>query len=290
MLRILGKDYPLCVLDTLAVSKMVKQPTNMFRHFLEWSTSAVPFQFVPCFTVYTLMELRRSPDLFGRFIELFCPFPCVLLKGYAQLLEEEVGNYPDPSRIDPCSIAFTPLGGEGNQLANLPKILEHPDLLRQEREWNEAAPEIVSGMVSLVDNYLPAGTTYTQKEVGFFVWTASFSQLALHGYASFAERVHQRGGEPVEMDAFPSLKSMTYTVFHKFYADLNRRPADSDAFDVLIAAVLPYTEAVITEAHLAEALRKTKRRDPFLDHLRVFTLRDFRDGPPPLLEHRQEAR
>lgn len=286
MLRIVGKDYPLCVLDTLAASEMVKRPEHVFRHFLEWSTAAMPFQFVPCFTVYTLMELRRSPDLFARFIELFRPFPCVLLKGYVQLLEEEVANYPDPSGIDPCSIAFTSLGGEGNQLANLPKILEHPDLLRQERQWNEAAPEIVSGMASLVENYPPTGASYAQKEVEFFVWMASFSQLALHGHAAFAEQLHKRDGEPVEMDAFPSLKAMTYTVFHKFYADRNRRALGSDAFDVLIAAALPYTEAVITEAHLAEALRKTKRRDPFLDHLKVFTLRAFRDSPPPQPERR----
>ena len=33
-------------------------------------------------------------------------------------------------------------------------------------------------------------------------------------------------------------------------------------------------EAFITEAHHAEAIRKTKRRDAFLDHIQVFTLRD----------------
>jgi hypothetical protein len=47
-------------------------------------------------------------------------------------------------------------------------------------------------------------------------------------------------------------------------AGSGRRPADSDAFDVLISAALPYVEAVITEAHLAEALRKTQRQDEFL--------------------------
>jgi hypothetical protein len=62
------------------------------------------------------------------------------------------------------------------------------------------------------------------------------------------------------MDAFPSLKAMTNAVFYKFYADLNRNPSNSDAFDVLISAALPYVEAIITESHLAEALRKTMRR------------------------------
>ena len=49
---------------------------------------------------------------------------------------------------------------------------------------------------------------------------------------------------------------------------------------MLIASALPYVEAVITEAHQAEALTKIKRHDDFLSQLEVFTVRDFRDQPP----------
>src|SRR6266511_1917668 len=278
MLAVGDTSYPLCLLDTMAVSEMVKRPKGAFRHFLEWShASQTPF--LPCFTVYTLIELRRKPALFQQFVEQFHPFPCVLLKGYMELLAEEVASYPDPSRIDPCSIAFTPLGDTGNLLSNLPRILDLPEIAKQEAEWNEAGPEIVEGMVSLVRNYPPAGKTYTPEETRQFVWMASLQQLGHHDHMDFAHRVHE-GGEAVDVDAFPTLKAMTYTVFHKFYADRNRKPSDSDAFDVLIAALLPYVEAVITENHQAEVLRKTKRRDDFLSDLQVFTLRDFRDTPP----------
>jgi hypothetical protein len=279
MLKTGTNEYPLCLLDTMALSEMVKRPRGAFRHFLEWAHEGEK-PFVPCFTVYTLIELRRKSALFDAFIEHFQPFPCVLVKGYAEFMEEEVNSYPDPSDIDPCSIAFTPLGGEGNQLSNLRRILSLPQLVQGEKEWNEAGPEIVAGMVSLVKNYPPAGMTYTAAEIASFVEIASLSQLALHGYADFAESVHDRTGGPVDMDAFRSLKAMTYVVFHKFYADLNRKPSDSDAFDVLISAALPYAEAIITETHLAEALRKTKRRDDFLANLQVFTLRDFGVGRP----------
>jgi hypothetical protein len=279
VLRVLDTNYPLCLLDTLAVSEMVKRPAGALRNFYEWSHRSEP-TFLPCFTVYTLIELRRQPALFEQFIGQFHPFPCVLVKGYMNFLDEEVDCYPDPSQIDPCAIAFTPLGDEGNLLRNLPLILASQKLQEQERMWNEARSEIVEGMVSLVKDYLPEGDSYTADEVRQFVNWASFTQLTLHGHNHFVERLHA-GDQAVEMDAFPSLKAMTFTVFHKFYADLNRTPSDSDAFDVLISSALPYVEAIITEAHLAEALRKTKRRDAFLDHLQVFTLRDFRDDPPP---------
>jgi len=287
MLAVGDQNYPLCLLDTMAVSEMVKRPQGAFRHFLEWS-HAGQTPFVPGFTVYTLIELRRKPELFQQFIEQFHPFPCVLLKGYMELLAEEAASYPDPSQIDPCSIAFTPLGDEGNLLSNLPRILELPEIAMQEEEWNKAGPEIVDGMVSLVQNYRPAGATYTPEETRQFVSMASLQQLAYHDHVELIQRVHG-DGEAVDMDAFPTLKAMTYAVFHKFYADHNRKPSNSDAFDVLIAALLPYVEAFITENHQTEVLRKTKRRDNFLGGLQVFTLRDFRDAPPIATVHSSRA-
>lgn len=277
MLSLGDTKYPLCLLDTMVVSEMVKRPSGAFRNFYEWAHASEPLV-VPCFTIYTLMELRRSPALFEKFVEQFHWFPCVMLKGYAWLLEEEVAAYPDPSGIDPCALAFTPLGNEGNKLSNLPLLLQQPDLIKQEQHWNEVGPEIVEGMVSLVPNYPPEGDTYTSEEVRQFVWMASFSQLIYHE-EDFVKRMLERN-EEVQVDAFPALKAMTYTVFHKFYADRNRRVSDSDAFDVLISSTVPYVEAIITEAHQAEVLRKTRRRDGFLQDLQVFTLRDFRDAPP----------
>jgi len=277
VLRLGQTAYPLCLLDTMAVSEMVKRPTGAMRHFYEWAHSANPM-FVPCFTIYTLMEIRRKPELFERFVEQFSPLPCLMIKGYAQLLDDEVAAYPDPTGVDPCAIAFTPIGGEGNKLTNLPYLLDLPQHATQERHWNEAVAEIVEGMVSLVPNFPPESHAYTRDEVRYFVRTASYSQLIFHA-ESFVQQMIESGYE-IDMDAFPTLKAMTYTVFYKFYSDANRQPRQSDAFDVLIAAALPYVEAFITEAHQADALNKARRCDAFLDELHVFTLRDFLSEPP----------
>jgi hypothetical protein len=280
MLRGTHAEHPVCLLDTMAVSEMVKRPQGLFRHFLEWSHDGPTL--IPCFTVYTLMELRRKPDLFQQFIERFDGYLSGMAKGYMELMEEEAANYPDPSQIEACGLVFlpAPLGGEGNRLSNLPLILERPEQLEQERQWNEAAPQIVEGMASLVQNYPPEnGSAYTDAEVASFMQMVAIPQLIDHGHRRLVER-ELADDRPVDLDAFPSLKAMLYTVFHKFYADRNRKPLDSDAFDVLTASALPYVEAFITENHQGEVIRKTSRRDDFLDHLDVLTLRDFRTGPP----------
>jgi hypothetical protein len=280
MLRGAQGEYPVCLLDTMAVSEIVKRPQGLFRHFLEWSHDGPTL--VPCFTVYTLMELRRKPDLFREFIERFDGYPCGMAKGYIELMVEEAANYPDRSEIEACSLVFlpAPLGGDGNRLSNLPSILDSAEHSEAERRWNKAAPEIVEGMASLVRNYPPEnGTAYTQREVESFMQMVSIPQLVYHGHGPLVER-ELAEDRPVDLAAFPSLKSMTYTVFHKFYADRNRKPLNSDAFDVLTSSALPYVEAFITESHQAEVISKTNRRDNFLDHLDVLTLRDFGAGPP----------
>lgn len=76
------------------------------------------------------------------------------------------------------------------------------------------------------------------------------------------------------------MKAGLYTVFGKFYADRTRKPSRSDAFDLIISSATPYVEAIITENHQAEVLRKTMRLDDFISGLRVFTLKDFRTGSP----------
>jgi hypothetical protein len=96
----------------------------------------------------------------------------------------------------------------------------------------------------------------------------------------FAKQVVEIENQAVTIGAFPSVKATTYAVWHKFYADRSRRCTRSDAFDIIIASAIPYVDAVVTESHLAEALRKTKRLDDFIEQLTIHTLRDFRNSAP----------
>jgi hypothetical protein len=280
MLRIGDNTYRLCLLDTMALSEMAKSPDPIMANFLRWSQTEPLY--IPCFTVYSVMEIRSRPELFELFIERFAPWPCVLLKGYAHLLEEEVASYPHPDMLDPIAIAFTPLGSSGNMLANLPGLLEVEDLARNEAEWKANREAIVDGMTSLVANYQPRGAKFTAAEIRRFAWMTAFSQLFYHHPEFTTSRVDS--GHAVDVDAFPTLKAMAFTVFYKFYADRTRAAHVSDVFDVLIAAALPYVDAVVTEVHMAESLRKIARIDDFLQPLDVLTLRDLRAS------HRSEAR
>jgi hypothetical protein len=291
MITINGNRYRLVLLDTNALSEFAKRGES-FRHFLMWS-SAEPM-FVPCFSLFSVLEMRRRPDVYGRFKELFRVLPCMLVRSHEQLLEEEVHCYPDPSCIDPTLLGFSMLGGEGMDLVRVLDRASEDEFFRGKEEfWNEGAQEIVEGIASLVANFPADADSYTREEVQHFVEMAGFSQLAMRQH-DFAKQIVENLNQAVSMDAFPSLKATTYSVWHKFYADQNRKWTRSDAFDIIIASAIPYVDAIVTESHLAEGLRKTKRLDDFIRRLTIHTLRDFRHSAPlvplPAESDRREAR
>lgn len=272
-------EYRLCLLDTNAASTIGKSPVQL-EHFLTWSLTSTPV-LIPCFSVFTVLELRRRPEIYRLFLDLFRTVPCLLLKSHEQLLEEEVRHYPDFTAVDPILLAFSLLGGEGMDLERvLNESFEGGEFREQERYWNEGQDEIVEGITSLVQNFPPEGRTYSPVEVKFFVETTAFTQLAMRS-PGFAETIHDKD-EAVDIAAFPSLKATALTVFYKFYVDRTRKPSRSDAFDIIISTAIPYVDAIVTEAHQAEALRKMKGQDEFIAHLLVYTLRDFRHSAPAI--------
>lgn len=76
------------------------------------------------------------------------------------------------------------------------------------------------------------------------------------------------------MDKVPSFRIMTELVFYKFYPD-QRKPIDSDVYDITISLTFPYTNAVITEGNIKEIVNKIKRRTNFLKDLEVRTIREM---------------
>ena len=273
VIKINGTEYRLVLLDTNALSEFSRE-ANSFRQFLSWSNASPAF--VPCFSPFSVLEMRHRVDVYQGFKELFGVFPSIMLKSHEQLLDEEVKSYPDPTDIDPTLLGFSALGGEGMDLDRVLELAFGDAFVRgREKCWNDGRQDIVEGIASLVANFPPDGETYGPGEVRQFIEMAGFSQIAMR-QVDFAKQMVQINNQQVDISAFPSVKATTYAVWHKFYADRNRKWKRSDAYDIIIASAIPYMDAVITESHLAESMRKTKRLDDFIQHLAVYTLRDFR--------------
>ena len=275
MIKLNGTLYRLCLLDTNAVSEIVKNSAGEFASFSNWSLGHKPFH-IPCFSLFTIIELRRRRDVYDRFLELFSVFPCIILKGHEQLIEDEIAAYPDPSTVNPVLLGFGGLALPRDSRLDraLDAFFSSPSSRASEERWLAGRLEIVEGITSLVQNYPPESSAYKPGEIRVFLEMAVFQQIALHSYSFAKSQVDN--GEAVQIDAFPSLKMTVFTVFYKFYVD-NRRLQLSDAFDLVICAPTPYVDAVITERHQAEVIKKIKTRDSFLKKVAVKTIRDLRN-------------
>lgn len=271
MITLNGKTYKLCLIDTNVVSEMLKRPDPIMRHFFEIMK---PNEHIPCFSIFTILELRKWDDVYKRFLEAFSVLPCFILKSLDQLFQDELSAYPDHKKVTPILISSPGvLAPENQKLANILTLaFNNPEIKKLANKWNSEKSSILGGMLSLVKNYPPQNKKYTAREIRCFIEIAGFQQVAYRA-SGFAQQV-VREGKPVVVDAFPSIKMTAFTVFYKFYTD-ERRPQESDPFDIIISSVLPYVDIVFTEKHQAEVLKKIKKQDKFIESLEVLRLKDI---------------
>jgi hypothetical protein len=216
------------------------------------------------------------PWIYEKFLDYLCILPSFILKGYEQLLKAEIDRYPQPTEIDPTLIA--PVGikipPDMSQKEAFTKMFESRIFKQRELKWQHEQANILKGMLSLVRNYPPnSNGTYTTKMISEFVKRVTSHQIKLRAPQFFKK--NRLTDDNIEVDAFPSVKMMTFNVFYKFYPD-ERRPLKSDILDIIISSSIPYVDVVITEKHQAEIIRKTKEQDHFIDHVEVLTLADLR--------------
>jgi hypothetical protein len=271
MITLNGNIYKLCLIDTNAASEMVKYPNPVFRNFIQAMKLT---KYIPCFSVFTILELRQKEEIYHRFLDAFSTLPCIILKGLDQLFQNELEVYPDFSKVSPILVASPGvLAPNYHKLADILILaFSKPEIRELEDKWNSEKNSILEGILSLLKNYPPKGANYTSQEIRSFVEIAGFHQIAFRA-RNFAQQM-LTDGKHVMVDSFPSIKMTAFFVFYKFYTD-QRRPLESDAFDLIISAPLPYVDICVTEKHQAEILRRVKMQDKFLDSLEVLRLKDL---------------
>src|SRR5215216_1347361 len=191
MITLNGNTYKLCLIDTNAASEMVKRPDPIMRHFFE---AIKPNEYIPCFSVFTILELREREDIYKRFLETFSIFPCLILKSLDQLFQDELTAYPDHKKVSPILISSPGVLAPKNQkLADILTLaFDMPEIQKLANKWNSEKVSILEGILSLVKNYPPKNRKYTAREIRSFIEIAGFQQVAYRAY-NFAQQVVKEG-------------------------------------------------------------------------------------------------
>lgn len=271
-IEINGNQYKTCLFDTNIISEVVKNREGEFAQFVLLITQK---SYIPCFSIFSILELRQKKHLYEGFLDTFSLIPCIFLKNHEQLFVDEISLYPNYEKVNPYTTTYLgPLAPPGEKLKDLlKKLFQNPEIIALENQWNAGKASIIEGILKLKSNFPPKGEKYTDKEIREFVKYAMVTQIGFQDRDFARKIVNSR--KVIDTDKFPSRKMILYSVFYKFYVD-NRKPMISDAFDLIIGAPTPYMDAIVIEKHQAEIIKKVKRNDGFLDHLEVLTIREIR--------------
>ena len=233
--------------------------------------------FIPSFSLFSIIELQQKPNLFSGFLDIFSVLPSIILKGHNQILDDELESYPQPQKISPLLLSL--VGIRPSQTLSKRETVEN--LFKSEPYASLSKKHLANRntdlnvMIASAQTYLPASGKYSNGEIWLYMQSFVLKHLFLKK-RSFVDR--RRGREAIDVNAFPSLLMMAYSIFYKFYEDRQRKPSESDVFDIAISAMVPYVDAFITERNQAEAIKKIRNKEKsFLMDLRILTIKDLRE-------------
>lgn len=267
-----GNVYRLCLLDTNALSEIVKNPQKEGRGFVETFN---PESYVPCFTVYNLIELRRKLEVYKAFLKFFSKYPAFLLKTLKQIGEEEFDAYESKVSISPLFNAFSPLGHNSTYMLEefIGNFFSTPEIAELEKNWRLNDEETLRIWLENKRNFSPKKSATNAVDAERYVKEAGIQTL-IQLSPKWVQRMLENGHVP-NLEHFPSLKVMLYSQYYRIF-EPTWEPRPQEVTDVMIMAVSPYVDAVVTERFQAEVFKKVKNKMPLINTLEVATLKDLR--------------
>ncbi len=250
-----GSTYKLCLLDTNALSEIVKRPSNEGRGFVE---QFPPSEFVPCFSVYNLFELRRQPEVFHKFIKFFGIYPSFISKPFQDILKAEIAANGRAKVNDILLCAFTSLGHDSSDQLDkfIDRLFRMPPITKLESEWRKNDQVVLNSWQTNKVNFTPTRSVQNARDAKQFVHDGCIDTLCqLHPDLVQASI---NANNISLLQSFPSMQMMLYSQYYRIF-DPTWISNDQEVTDVCISACVPYVDAVVTEKFQAEIYRKIRK-------------------------------
>lgn len=266
-----GNTYKLCLLDTNALSEIVKMQNESALGFLRLFG---PTAYAPCLTIYNLIELRRRSDLFDSFLQFFSAYPIFFLKPN-QLIFQDEKKSPELSSDSIILNAFSALGTTESYDIRLfvERLFNLPEIASLENKWRKHEEDTLKAWLSLRKNFDPQSKMVNSRDAERYLSEAGIQTL-IQIDPQWVKKELDANRTP-HIDDFPSVKAMLYSQYYRFF-DFNRHHMPQDVTDVRIMACAPYVDVIVTENFQAEVFRKVIRSWSRINHLEIATLKDLR--------------
>jgi len=267
-----GKEYSLCLLDTNAISEILKNPNNEGKGFIE---KFPPLSFVPCFTIYNVIELRRITKLYEKFLDFFSIYPIFIVKPQSMILDQEIVNYGKNSKVSILLNAFSKKGDNPsyNIIIFFDKLFNNTQIKKIESSWRYEEHETLNNWLSMKENF-SVSSSYPNLEDAEEYMNEAGLQTLINLKPDWCGSIIKNGSIP-NIDNFPSLKISLYSLYYRLY-NPSWIAKPGEVTDIQIISAVPYVDNFITEKFQANIITKIKNRVKYLDLLSVKRLKDIR--------------
>jgi hypothetical protein len=270
MININDKVFYLNLLDTNAISEIIKNKNGERESYF---SKILINRTVPCISLWSIIELRKSEYLYPKFLQLFSIFPISILKPFPHILKEEVKNNSSKKIIDPILFTFNPHGKKEEKLEGFFKdFFKDKNVLGLEKKWSTKwTQEVLDAILLLKDNFQSKNKNFNSNDA------KKFLKIGIPQYlkSQYPEKFNNIENQSIKIENYPSVKTLFYTVFYRFYLE-KRKPELADIPDLMINFIAPYIDSIIVEKFQAEIFRKVKLKDNFLKDFKVYTLKDIK--------------
>lgn len=267
-----GKSYNLCLLDTNAISEILKNNELEGKNFIE---RFPPTDFAPCFSFYNLIELRRSKNIYQKFLTFFSDYPVFLVKIQSMIFNDEILNYNNDLDVNVLFNAFTPSGE--NDSYNLRQFIDtlfmNPELKSLESSWRTFEQETLDSWILSKSNYSPNSNHPNAIAAEEYIEQAGLQTLIRLNMDWCKEKIEKK--VVPDINKFPSVKVQLYSLYYRLY-DPSWKPAPGEVTDILLVSAVPYIDVYITEKLQANILSKIKNKVYGLDKVAIKRIRDLR--------------
>lgn len=257
-------------LDTNALSNIVKAKDEFLPRLLKRYDVD---NYVFCYSPFSILEIKKSQFLYENFCEVFSLLPSFLLKGYFHIWNEEIQNYRNKKVVDCRHFCLHDIDTQRKMLApqHVRSIFSHPKLEKAFAEWEIEKRTVFSKILKAREDH-GANLGYNAADILNFVRGDTFLQIKAHDETFVLKE--NLDSEAFDLSRFPSFKTTSFLTYFKWHND-GRKPVLSDLYDLLISCTAPYVDIFVTEAQVADSIKKTRKIDNFLDRLEVLTVRDI---------------
>jgi hypothetical protein len=273
-----GNAYKICLLDTNAISEIVKRPAVEGRGFIE---RFPPGTYAPCFTAYTLVELRRNADVYDRFLQFFGVYPCFVTAPHELILQAELAA-SGPLPVESILLyPFSPmrLDKSVDLRSFLERLFGSSEMIRAEQEWRSNEQSTLDAWLVNAKNFRTQRSVPNRVDADRYVKIAAIDTLCFLVPDWMKSHVDRR--TVPDIGKLPSLHIMLYSQYYRVF-DRQRPMSRQDVTDLRIMACSPYVDAIVTETYHAEILKKVRNRVRGLKSVEIKTLRDIRPTSPKL--------